>query len=159
MADIEINVTGFKELQAALEKLGGDEARAIVREGLKAGAIALQDAMMIGSSTLKGEAGAMLRERSSWSKSVRMKGDLVGVTRVRPKGSLPEIHTGTGKGMQGKGVRYRRSLAYLVKIAEFGGGHPADNWGRHFPMTSGYESNIGSILDRVISVIKERLKI
>ena len=161
--DIEIKVTGLSELQAALEKLGKDEGRAIVREGLKAGGTAMQEAMMeMSSSAVHGEPGVFLSQKSSWSRSVRMtRGDeLAGVTRVRPKGSLPETHTALGIGMQKKGTKYHRSLIYLVKLLEFGpsGGLPRGQ-GKFPVMTAGFESNQDKFLARVINVIRDRLKL
>jgi hypothetical protein len=103
----------------------------------------------------------MLRDTDNWSKRVKMtRGDeLAGVVRVGPRGSLPEQHKGTGRGMQGRGRLYQRSLAYLVKLMEFGGGKPSENIGRSHPMTSGFESHKDNMLAAIIERIKERLKL
>jgi len=161
MADeFSFEVKGLKELQAKLEELGTTEARTIVREGLKAGGAALQQAMVEGSTSVPGEPGQLLRSTTSWSKRVTMLKDaLAGIVRVRPKGELSHTHTSKGHGMQPKGHRYHRSLAYLVKLAEFGGNDPAYNVGKSHPMTSGFESHQDGLLNAIIATIKERLKL
>lgn len=159
--DFTVEITGLSELQANLEKLGTDEARAIVKEGLQAGGKDLQKAMVEGATSVKGEPGELLRSTSSWSRRVSMTrgDDLAGVVRVGPKGHLSKTHTAKGGGMQPKGNVYKRSLAYIVKLLELGGRDPAYNLGRSFPMTGGFESHKDELLDRIISVIRERLKL
>jgi len=162
MEDISIEVSGLAELQKQLEKLGGQAAKDIVRDGLREGGDALRGAMMVSTaSAFSGEPAAIARNQKSWSRSVKMYDDLSGVTRVGPKGKLPPLHKSYGHGMQPKDKIYRRSLAYLIKLCEFGasGGKERGALGRKTPMTSGFESYKGAVLERVVSVIKERLKL
>jgi len=158
MDDIEVSMTGLSELQAALENLGGTEAKAIVRDGLSQGGDALRVAMMVQGASAKGEVGTALQQKTSWSKATHMDDDLAGTVRVGPKGALPDLHVARGGGMQPKGKLYRRSLNYIVRLLEFGGRDPAGNLGpRTMPMTTGYETYKGAVLEKVVAVIKERL--
>lgn len=163
MEDVTVEITGLSELEDALERLGGEQARTITKEGLKQGGVALQEAMMVEcSADVKGEARQLLTQKSGWSKSVKMEGDLSGRVRVGPKGSLVELHVARGHGRQPKGHIYRRSLKYLVKLMEFGGNSDdarALNVGRTAPMTRGFEVYKGAVLERVIAVIKDLLQL
>jgi hypothetical protein len=160
MEDFEITITGLSELQAKLEELGTVDAKAIVRDGLNQGGEALRSGMMIEGSTNKGEIGQALRQKDHWSKSIRMGDELSGTARVGPKGSLPDLHVARGGGMQPKGNIYRRSLNYIVRLLEFGGRNPAGNLGpRTMPVTRGFEVYKSAALERVITVIKDRLKL
>jgi hypothetical protein len=162
MDDVEVEVTGLAELQSALERLGGADARAIVREGLSQGGDALRNAMQVNTAaSFTGEPGRVAAQQSSWSKSTKMSDDLAGVVRVGPKGSLPDIHVSRGRGRQPLGKIYRRSLSYLIRLCEFGpqGGKEHGALGRKFPMTGGFMAYRGAVLERVISVIKTRLNL
>ncbi len=160
--DVTVKITGLSELQAKLEQLAGDEARAIVKDGLSQGGDALRQAMMVSTaSVFSGEPRQVAGQQSSWSKSVKLDGDLAGVVRVSPKGSLPELHKSYGRGRQPKDKLYRRSLRYLIALCEFGpqGGKERGALGRKTPMTSGFETYRGAVLERVVEVIKSRLKL
>jgi hypothetical protein len=158
--DFEVKITGLSELQAKLEELATTDARAIVKDCLNAGAIELKTAMVEGSHSVPGEPGAMLRDTSNWSKRVKMeKEDLAGTVRVGVKGSLPDTHTSKGHGTIPKGNRYRRSLAYILRLLEFGGRDPAYNLGHSHPMTSGFESHQSELLAAIVARIKTRLKL
>jgi hypothetical protein len=158
--DITVEVKGLDTLQAELERIGTVEAKNIVRDALNAGAIELKTAMVEGSQSVPGEPGQMLRDASNWSKRVKMeKEDLAGTVRVGVKGSLSQTHTSKGHGTIPKGNRYRRSLAYILRLLEFGGKDPAYNLGHSKPMTSGWESHQSELLDSVIARIKTRLKL
>lgn len=162
--DMTVEIEGLDELEAALEKLAGTESRSIVRAGLYAGSTAIVESMTSAGGSVPGEPGQKLGDKHNWSKSTRMtRGDeLGGVVHVRPKGSLDELHTGEGSPktyFQPKGKKYKRSLAYLVKLMELGsGGGKYD--GPRFPiMTATFSSNKDSYLERIIGVIRERLKL
>jgi hypothetical protein len=156
MADdfITTEVKGLAELQASLEQLPAEIGRACVKDALTAGGKAMQQAMIEGSTSIKGEAGERLRTLSAWSRTVKMLSELAGRVRVGPKGSLDEPHKSRGKGMQPLGRIYERSLAYIVKMAEFSGKNPAVNVGRSTPMTSGWESHTSEIQDAVTDSLK-----
>ncbi len=156
--DFSIEVLGMDALQAKLEELGGNEAKTIVRDGLKEGGEALRGAMQVQGGANKAELGKALSDQRNWSKSVKMGDELSGTVRVGPKGSLVDIHVARGGGMQPKGRIYRRSLKYIVKMMEFGG-HDARalNVGQTMPMSRGFSLYKDAILERIISVIKERL--
>jgi hypothetical protein len=158
--DITIEVSGMDALQAELERIGGTEAKAIVKDGLNQGGEALRGAMQISTSTaFTGEPASLAAQKSSWSKSTKMGDELSGTVRVGPKGFLPDIHVSRGKGRQPLGKIYRRSLAYLIRLCEFGaqGGKERGALGRKFPMTGGFQQYKGAVLEKVISVIKEKL--
>jgi hypothetical protein len=158
--DFTVEIKGLDTLQATLERLGTVEAKNIVRDALNAGAIELKTAMVQGAHSVPGEPGAMLRDTGNWSKRVKMeKEDLAGRVRVSVKGTLLDTHTSKGHGTIPKGNRYRRSLAYILRLLEFGGRDPAYNLGHSKPMTSGFEGHQSEILSSVISKIKERLKL
>jgi hypothetical protein len=145
-----------------LEKLAGEDSRAIVKDGLSQGGDALRNAMQVSSaSSFTGEVAQLAGKQSSWSKSTKMESDLAGVVRVQPKGSLPELHKSEGKGRQPKDRLYRRSLRYLIKLAEFGssGGKERGGIKRSMPMSRGFEQYKRAVLERVVEVIKERLKL
>ncbi len=159
--DVTVEIKGLSELQTALEKMGGDEARAIVKDGLSQGGDALRQAMMVSTaSVFSGEPRQVAGQQSSWSKSTKMESDLSGIVRVGPKGALPPLHVSEGKGRQPLGRIYRRSLAYLIRLCEFGpqGGKERGALGRKTPMTGGFETYRGAVLERVVDVIKSRLK-
>lgn len=156
--DITVSVQGLSELQATLEQMPETIGNAVIKDALTAGGKATQQAMVEGCASIKGEAGEQLRSLSAWSRTVKMLSNLAGRVRVSPKGSLPEPHKGTGRGMQPKGRIYERSLAYIVKLAEFGGRSPAQNVGRSAPMTSGWESHQSEILDAVTESCKQGIE-
>ena len=161
MDDITVNISGLDALQSALEQLGGGDARAIVKDGLSQGGDALRSAMQVSSSaSFTGEPARVAAQKSSWSKSTRV-ADLAGTVRVAPKGSLPDLHVSLGKGRQPKGRIYRRSLAYLLRLAEFGtsGGKQRGGIKRSMPMTRGFEQYKSAVLEKVVEVIKQRLKL
>jgi hypothetical protein len=160
MEDIEVTITGLSDLQDSLERLGTVEAKAIVKQGLSEGGEAFRGAMMIEGSTNKAELGQALGQKANWSKSVKLGEELSGRVRVAPKGSLPDLHVARGGGMQPKGHIYRRSLAYIVKMMEFGGRDArAANVGRTAPITRAFETYKGAVLERVIAIIRERLNL
>ncbi len=160
MDDITVEITGLSELQAKLEEMATTDARHIVKEGLSQGGEALRMGMMVEGSTNKGEIGQALRQKDHWSKSIKLGEELSGTARVGPKGSLPDLHVARGGGMQPKGRIYRRSLNYIVRLLEFGGRDPAGNLGpRTMPVTRGFETYKSAALERVIAVIKDRLKL
>src|SRR5208337_4297494 len=159
-----VDIAGLDELEKALENLAVTESRKIVRAGLYAGSTEIVSTMCAAGAGVPGEPGQLLREKGHWSKSTRMtRGDaLAGVVHVHPKGSLPEEHTGMGSPdffYQPKGKKYKRTLAYLVKLMELGG---SGGWykGPRFPiMTATFSSSKEKYIDRVIAVIRERLKL
>jgi hypothetical protein len=156
----DVTVTGLSELQTALERLGGEEARAIVKDGLSEGGDALRDAMRVSTaSVFTGEPRQVAAQQSSWSKSTKMESDLSGVVRVGPKGSLADLHVSKGKGRQPLNKIYRRSLRYLIALCEFGssGGKERGALGRKFPMTGGFETYRDALVERVAEVIKQHL--
>ena len=160
--DVTVEIRGLSELQAKLEQLAGDDARAIVKDGLSQGGDALRQAMMVSTaSVFSGEPRQVAGQQSSWSKSTKMESDLSGHVRVGPKGSLADLHVSKGKGRQPLGRIYRRSLAYLIRLCEFGpqGGKERGALGRKMPMTGGFETYRGAVLERVVEVIKSRLKL
>jgi len=160
MDDIEVTVSGLSELQDKLERLAGETSRAIVKDGLSQGGEALRGAMQLNTSaSFTGEPARVAAQQSSWSKSTRMESDLSGRVRVAPKGSLVDLHVSRGKGRQPKGRIYRRSLAYLIKLAEFGssGGKDRGSIKHSMPMTKGFEMYKNALLERVIDVIKSHL--
>lgn len=160
MSEDKVTVTGLSELQTALERLGGDEARAIVKDGLSEGGDALREAMRVStSSVFTGEPRRVAAQQNSWSKSTKMESDLSGRVRVSPKGSLADLHKSVGKGRQPKDRLYRRSLRYLIALCEFGaqGGKERGALGRKYPMTGGFETYKSALLDRVVEVIKQHL--
>jgi hypothetical protein len=159
MDDITVEITGLSELQDRLEEMATTDAKAIVRDGLSQGGEALRSGMQVEGATSKGEIGQALSQKANWSKSIKMGDELSGVVRVSPKGALPDLHVARGGGMQSKGHIYRRSLAYIVKMLEFGGRDPAGNLGRSAPMTRGFETYKSAALERLIAVIKDRLKL
>ncbi len=158
--DITCEVTGLAELEAKLEQLAGEDARAIVKDGLSEGGDALREAMRVSTaSAFTGEPRQVAAQQSSWSKSTKMESDLSGRVRVSPKGSLADLHKSVGKGRQPKDKLYRRSLRYLIALCEFGaqGGKERGALGRKYPMTGGFETYKSALLDRVVEVIKQRL--
>lgn len=160
MDDVTINIEGLDQLQDALKKLAGEQSRVIVKEGLSQGGDALRNAMQVNcASSLTGEPSRVAAQQSSWSKSTRMESDIAGVVRVGPKGKLIDLHVSRGKGRQPLGKIYRRTLAYLLKLAEFGSSGGKERGGiRHsMPMTKGFEMYKGAVLERVIAVIREKL--
>ncbi len=160
MSDEEVEITGLDQLQDRLERLGGDEAREIVKEGLSEGGDALREVMRIScADAFTGEPRQVAAQQSSWSKSARMESDLSGTVRVGPKGSLVDLHVSRGHGRQPLNKIYRRSLRYLIKLAEFGssGGKERGDIRRSTPMTSGFESYKNAVLEKVIEVIQKRL--
>ena len=159
-----VSIEGLEELEKALESLSGTESRKIVRAGLYAGSVSIVTSMTQAGSSVPGEPGQMLGDKSHWSKSTRMtRGDeLAGVVHVKPKGALSEEHTGTGNPKfvyQPKGKKYKRSLAYLVKLMELGGSGGRYTGSRFPIMTSTFSSNKETYIERVIAVIRERLKL
>lgn len=158
--DIEVNITGLDALQAKLEELAGPVAKAIVRDGLKQGGDALRGAMQVSTAAaFSGEPARIAADPKSWARSVKMVDDLAGVTRVSPKGVLVDLHVSRGKGRQPLGAIYRRSLRYLIKLCEFGsqGGKDRGALGHKTPMSSGFETYKGALLEKLISVIREKL--
>jgi len=151
---ITVDVLGLPELMSKLEDMATNEAKNIVRAGVGAGATAIVKGMTETGSMAGGEVGELLSQTSSWKKSTRSsRGDeLSAVATVKPKGSLPHLRVGTGHGIQPKGNRYHRSLAYLVRLLELG---PAAK--RAPVMTAGYEASKGNVLDAIADKIRERL--
>ena len=92
-----------------------------------------------------------------------LRGDeLAGQVKVRPTGALPEIHTGEGSTRfmyQPKGKKYHRSLKYMVRLLEGLSGGGVYHGIRNPFMTSYFDSNHEKFVERVIEVIKERLKL
>ena len=160
MADgITVNVQGLDKLQAALEDLGDKQAKAIVRDGIRAGGKAAVEAFVQSAAGVHGEPGDLLRNPKSWKmryKSIRAA--LAGSVKISATGSLPEQHKGTGRGIQPKGKIYRRSLAYLVKLLELGSAGGTYRGQRYPVMTSGFETSRSTILDRIIGVIQQKLE-
>ncbi len=158
--DVTVNVQGLSDLQTALENLRDVEAKKIVRQGLNKGGDALRNGMQVqASQSAKGQIGRVLGKQESWSKRIKMDEDRAGRVFVGPKGSLPDLHRARGGGMQPKGSIYRRSLNYLVKLMEFGGREArAANVGHTMPMTRGFAIYRAAVLQRVVDVIRERLK-
>jgi hypothetical protein len=160
MDDVTVNISGLDDLQAALEKLGGEQSRAIVKDGLSEGGNALRGAMQVNTAaSFTGEPARVAAQQSSWSKSTKMSDDLAGVVRVSPKGKLVDLHVSRGRGRQPLGRIYRRSLAYLIRIAEFGtsGGKERGSIKHSMPMSRGFEMYKSAVLEKVIEVIKSRL--
>jgi hypothetical protein len=161
MADdtITVQVNGLDQLQAALEELGDKQAKAIVRDGARAGGRAAVDAFVQSAAGVHGQPGDLLRSPKSWKmryKSIR--GELAGSVKISATGSLPPLHKGTGRGIQPKGKLYQRSLAYLVKLLELGSAGGSYRGQRYPVMTSAFDSHRDNILDRIISVVQQKLE-
>jgi hypothetical protein len=158
--DVTFEMTGLDELQKALEKLGNEAGRDIVKDGLSQGGDVLRDAMRVNTAaSFIGEPKTVAAQQSSWSKSTKMEEDLAGTVRVAPKGKLVDLHVSRGHGRQPLGRIYRRSLAYLVKLAEFGssGGKERGLIKHSMPMSRGFEQYKSVVFDKVIEVIKSAL--
>jgi hypothetical protein len=156
---ISVDVLGLPELMSKLDDLATNEAKKIVRAGVAAGATEIVKGMTDVAGMAPGEIGELLSQKSSWKKSTRSSrgDDLAATATVRPKGTLPDLHVGTGRGIQPKGNRYYRSLAYLVRLLEFGS---SGYKGKRAPvMTAGYEASKGNVLDAIAEKIRERLKL
>ena len=158
MADwVTCEIKGLDELQRKLTDMG-KEAKPIVREGLKAGAAEFQNGIMGMGEGVGGELGAQLGDRKTWKIRTKLRSDEVaGTATVQPTGSLPELHHSLGNGKQPKGKWYRRSIAYMVKLMEFGSGGGEYHGPRRAVMTGGFESSKDIALQAVIAKIKERL--
>ena len=156
---VTCEVKGLDQLQAALEDLGDKQAKAIVRDAARAGGQVAVAAFVQSAGGVHGEPGELLRNPKSWKMRYKsVKDALAGSVTIRATGTLPETHKGTGRGIQPKGRLYHRSLAYLVKLLELGSGG-GEYRGQKYPvMTSAFESSQQTILDRIISVIQQKLE-
>jgi hypothetical protein len=156
---VTCEIKGLDELQRKLSDMG-KECKPIVREGLKAGASEFQNGIMEMGGGVGGELGAQLGVRKTWKIKTKVRSDEVaGTATVQPTGSLPELHHSFGHGKQPKGKWYHRSISYMVKLMEFGGGGGDYHGPRLAVMTGGFESSRNRALDAVIAKIKERLKL
>lgn len=159
-----VSIEGLEELEKALTNLAGTESRKIVRAGLYAGSTEIVASMTAAGGSAPGEVGQALSDKSNWSKSTRITraDELGGEVHVRPKGALDELHTGMGSPKtyyQPKGKKYHRSLMYLVRLMELGGSGGKYSGSRFPIMTSTFSTNKDTYIARVISVIRERLKL
>lgn len=156
--NVTVTIRGLDELQATLEDLGTKEAKAIVRAGLKDGAKEVQQGIAAVGTSAPGEIGEKMGQPSTWKISTSLRSnDLAGTARIKPHGSLDDLHHSKGIGRQPKGSWYHRSIVYLLKLQEFGPSGGKYHGSRLPVMSAGFESSKQKALDKIIATIKERL--
>jgi len=156
-----VKISGLSELEDALAKLGNDEAKAIIKDGLKAGAACSVKSIC---DTAPSGATGDLKLAKNWKVTTSIKPELLaGRARIKPTGKEEHERIGRGRSKtndtwrgQPKGKPYHRSHAYIVKLMEFGSALGATV--RKFPvMTAGFASGANKSMDAIVDTIKDRL--
>ena len=157
MSDSSITISGVDEINAALDELTIKAERAVLREGMKAAADQVVGSMQAAGSACPGEIGEALADPGSWTRGISILSGHAAKLSVRPKGSLPEKHTDTGKGRQPKGHMYQRSLEYLLNLMEFGPKVGKTSLPLSKPMTDGWNNSKVRAYEAFISNVKQVL--
>jgi|SRR6267378_4518929 len=146
MGMVEIKLSGLDQLQKALTEEQPKRAKSILRSALTAAGNIIRDAMV---RNVPKDSG-LLSENIGVKTSTRGSDELRGAAFIGPKGKAfyPARERGLGK----KG-RSRMPVVTIARVLEFG---TSEMQARPF-MTQSFEQEKGRALDKIISVIREKL--